>query len=39
MTKAQIAFEMVLHARDNGVLFAWVGMDSFPIAASGSDDR
>jgi SRSO17 transposase len=28
-SKAQIALEMVLHARDNGVLFAWIGMDSF----------
>ena len=27
-TKAQLAKEMILHARDNGVPFAWVGMDS-----------
>ena len=28
-TKAQIGFDMVLNARENGVPFAWVGMDSF----------
>jgi SRSO17 transposase len=28
-TKADLALEMILHARDNGVDFAWVGMDSF----------
>jgi len=28
-TKAEIALEMVLHARENGVIFSWVGMDSF----------
>ena len=27
--KAQLAKEMILHARDNGVPFGWVGMDSF----------
>ena len=26
--KAQLAKEMILHARDNGVSFGWVGMDS-----------
>ena len=26
--KAQLAKEMILHARDNGVPFGWVGMDS-----------
>ena len=28
-SKAELAKEMILHARDNGVLFGWVGMDSF----------
>jgi SRSO17 transposase len=28
-TKALIAKEMILHARDNAILFGWVGMDSF----------
>jgi len=28
-TKAELALEMILHARDNGVPFGWVGMDSF----------
>ena len=28
-TKAQLAENMILHARDNGVPFGWVGMDSF----------
>ncbi|NTV27933.1 MAG: IS701 family transposase [Methanothrix sp.] len=27
--KAQLAKEMILHARNNGVPFGWVGMDSF----------
>jgi SRSO17 transposase len=27
--KAQLAKEMILHARDSGVPFGWVGMDSF----------
>ena len=27
-TKNQLALEMIFHARDNGVTFAWVGMDS-----------
>ncbi len=28
-SKAEIALEMVLHARENGVIFSWIGMDSF----------
>jgi SRSO17 transposase len=28
-TKAQIGFEMVLRARENGVPFSWIGMDCF----------
>ena len=28
-TKAELGLEMVLHARDNGVPFGWIGMDSF----------
>jgi SRSO17 transposase len=28
-SKAELAKEMILHARDNGVPFGWVGMDSF----------
>jgi SRSO17 transposase len=28
-TKADLGLEMILHARDNGVAFGWVGMDSF----------
>jgi SRSO17 transposase len=28
-SKAALALEMIIHARDNGVAFAWVGMDSF----------
>jgi SRSO17 transposase len=28
-SKAEIALEMVLHARENDVIFKWVGMDSF----------
>ena len=27
-SKAELAWEMILHARDNGVPFGWVGMDS-----------
>ena len=27
--KAELALDMILHARDNGVPFGWVGMDSF----------
>nr|AAU82832.1 transposase, ISRSO17 family [uncultured archaeon GZfos1D1] len=28
-TKAELALKMILHARDNGVPFGWIGMDSF----------
>ena len=28
-TKAELALEMILHARDNNVPFGWVGMDCF----------
>jgi SRSO17 transposase len=28
-TKGELAFEMILHARDNDVQFGWVGMDCF----------
>ena len=28
-SKAELAKEMILHARDNGVTYGWVGMDSF----------
>jgi SRSO17 transposase len=28
-SKAALALEMIIHARDNGVEFGWVGMDSF----------
>ena len=28
-TKAELGLEMIIHARDNGVPFGWIGMDSF----------
>jgi len=33
-SKAELAKDMIIHARDNGVSFGWVGMDSFYIARS-----
>lgn len=28
-TKAELGLEMIIHARDNGIPFGWIGMDSF----------
>jgi SRSO17 transposase len=38
-TKAELALEMIIHARDNGVPFGWIGMDSFYGEQSWLRDR